>query len=68
MRRRSDLAQHVFCGFHRAVFLAMVAAFTLMMQFHRLPASHMRRVFLCRQRAGPYRSVTAVRHVPPGPA
>lgn len=44
----------------------MVASFTLVMQFHRLPASRGRRVFLCQVWAGPYLSMSVVRHGPPG--
>lgn len=42
----------------RRVF-GMVAAFTLMMQFQRLPASRRRRVFLCHHRVGLYQCVSA---------
>lgn len=51
----------------RRVF-GVVAAFTLMMQFHRLPASRRQRAFLCHRRPGPYQTVTVVRHGPPSPA
>lgn len=51
----------------RRVF-GVVAAFTLMMQFACLLASHRRRVFHHRCCAHPYQSVTAVFRGPPGSA